>query len=250
MLYNKINGNLSNMIFLSRIRELMIFFFLLCSFDAIPQVGVPAEPTALDHIDLIDLMEKVNTNWVLDDRNEAINGSPYLSEEFIKGEIVLIDNSVLSDVLLRYNIYNDELEFQDKGINYFIGTKHLLKKVKLGDNTFVVDIYDSSIGEKQGFFTLLADGEVKLLCKYEMELTDRIPAKPMRDPEPRKFVRQKDLYFVKVGLQRIHEFSSVKKLIGYFGDHQDELRSFTKKEKISPNNPDELADLINYYNSL
>ena len=65
-----------------------------------------------------------------------------------------------------------------------------------------------------------------------MELTDKVPAKALRDPEPRKFVRQNDIFYVKIGKARIYEFGSVKKLIAYLGDHEEELKTFAKKEKV------------------
>ena len=250
MIQQKIIWNLNKTSFFYRLWELIIFLFISSSSTAFAQVKVAAEPNALDNFEIISMMDRVNTNWIQNDMEEPIDGSPYLKEEFKKGEIVLIDNTILSDVLLRYNIYNDEIEYQNKGINYIIGTKHLVKNLKLEDEIFVVDIYKSSIGEKQGYFTMLADGEVKLLRKYTMELTDRVPAKAMRDPEPRKFVRQKDLFFIKVRQQNVYEFSSVKKLIEFLGDHQDELKSFVKKEKISSRNPRELTKFIDYYNTL
>ncbi len=250
MVHIKIKRNLKIMKLLNRFLAPIIFFVFSCSFSAsaqeIPMTGSTGAITDF----LLEAMDKTNTNWVLDGKREDIDGSPYLKDDFELGEIELIDNSVFTDILLRYNIYNDEIEYQDGGKNYSISAKHTLNKITIRDDIFVVEIYESSVGEKQGYFTLLANGEVKLLRKYNMELTDKVPARALQDPEPRKFIRKKDIYYVKEGLKRIHEFSNVKKLIEHLGDHQDELKTFTKKEKISSNNPEELAELINYYNSL
>ena len=89
-----------------------------------------------------------------------------------------------------------------------------------------------------------------MLRKMEIELTDRVASKPMRDPEPRKFVRQSDDYYVKYGRQRIYEISSLKKLIAFLEEHPDEMKTFAKKEKISAKKPDDLTKFINYFNSL
>lgn len=201
---------------------------------------------------LLDLMENTNVKWRLNDKSSNIDGSPYLNDEFEIGEVVLTDNSIFKEVLLRYNIYNDQMEFQDKGETYAIGTgsDHLLRRITIGDDIFITSIYSIGTREKLGFFSVLADGKVTLLRKHEMKLTDPVPAKPMQDPQPAKFVKKQDVYFLRIGEERIYEINNVKKMVAHLGDHQDELKTYTKKEKISSGDPDELAQLVNYYNSL
>lgn len=250
MFYNKIIQNvLSKKLFNQRL-VLVIFLFMSCIFSTVAQVGPVNNTNMMTNSAILDMMDRTNVNRVIDGSQDPIDGSPYLKDDFETGEITLVDSTVFPDILLRYNIYNDQIEFQDEGKNYVIGTKILVKNITLGEDIFVVDLLETVNGERQGFLTLLADGEVKLLCKYNMELTDRVPSKALQDPQPRKFVRKQDIYFVKVGLQRINEIGSVKKLIIYLENHQDELKTFSKKEKILSNNPEELAKLITYFNSL
>ena len=228
--------------------HLLIVAIVASVFHVTAQTAVQQGVYAPDGI--MDLMETVNRNWMLNGKNEQIEGSPYLKEEFEPGEIQLKDNTTIPEVPMRYNIYNDQIEFQYKEKTYNIGNKNLVENIKIGTDVFIVEMYETINGERFGFFSLLADGETRLLAKYEMELTDKVPAKALRDPEPRKFVRENDVYYVKIGQQRIYAFGNVKKLIAYLGDHEEELEAFAKKEKISARNPDELAKLINYYNSL
>ena len=49
---------------------------------------------------------------------------------------------------------------------------------------------------------------------------------------------------------KIERIKSVKKLIKYLGSHQEELSRFAKKEKISANDPKELAKLLEYFQDL
>ena len=45
--------------------------------------------------------------------NSDIEGSPFLNEEFIRGEIVMNDTLFYREIPLRYNMYNDVMEFQN-----------------------------------------------------------------------------------------------------------------------------------------
>jgi len=236
----------------NQLTSLVLIIILLGSVPCFSQVYIASQEGEQNTMGLLDLMANTNVKWRLDDKATNIDGSPYLNDEFEKGEVVLKDKTTFKDVLLRYNIYNDQMEFQDEGKEYAIGTGawHLLDRISVGDNIFVVDIYSIGTREKEGYFTLLADGETKLLRKHEMKLTDPVPAKPMQDPKNSEFVRKQDVYYLKIGSERIYEINNLKKMIAHVGEHQDELKTFAKKEKISVKKPDKLAKLVDYYNSL
>ena len=142
------------------------------------------------------------------------------------------------------------MEFTYKDKEYAIGAKDLLHKVLVGDDMFVVEMYESGTTERSGYFLLLAEGKVNLLKKLEIKLTDPVPAKPMRDPEPRKFVRKADTYYIKSSDQRTYEITNLKKLIAFLGDHQKEMTKFAKENKISVKDQDDLTVFITYYNTL
>ena len=70
------------------------------SYSQTRTVGSPSSVV----MNIADLMEKINTNWILSNKEETIEGSPYLSYEFQTGKVILKDSTVFNDIPIRYNI--------------------------------------------------------------------------------------------------------------------------------------------------
>jgi hypothetical protein len=68
---------------------------------------------------------------------EAINGSPYLSDDYKKG-IFLLQNGGSAEVDMKYNIYLDQMEYKKNDSSYTIRPNLVINKVLTDDNTFVV----------------------------------------------------------------------------------------------------------------
>ena len=226
---------------ISKLPIALILFILV-------SVNVSGQNSSLKSIQ--DLRDKRNTIWLLDGQVDEIKGSPYLYDEFIAGEILLLDSTIYTGMKLNFNIFNDEIEYEKNGTHYTLGNKQQVDRITIGDNTFIIDKYDTHTNKKNGYLMLLADGDVKLIGKLDMELTDMVPAKPMQDPIPRTFKRKPDTYYLLKGDNDVYKISSVKKLIQYLEVHQEELSIFAKAEKVSARDPVELSELVDYYNSL
>ena len=196
------------------------------------------------------LMDRTNTVWLLDGSEEPIEGSPYLYDDFRAGEIHMIDNTIISDVKLRYNAYNDNMEYLDNDTAYFIGARHLVKKVIINEEVFVLDSDPKTPDYRRCFFHQLTSGKVSLLCRYTVELKEEVSERAYREAIPWRFERDEDRFFIKRGYQSLFEIGSRKNLCKTLGDHHEELKSFVKKEKISCRDPEELVKLIDYYNLL
>ena len=65
-------------------------------------------------------------------------GSPYLSEDFVSGE-VYDSKKKFTGLLLRYNIFNDNIEFMQKGTTYALYAEPRIVKVLLGNEVYVVE---------------------------------------------------------------------------------------------------------------
>lgn len=96
-----------------------------------------------------------------------------------------------------------------------------------------IDFYNS---------TKIARGELKTMLTE-----DNIEGSPYLNDE---FTRKSDDYFIRVGKEPAVLISRKKDLEEVFPDHQKEIRSFIKKNKVKPNKPERMAELVQYYNSL
>ncbi len=184
------------------------------------------------------------------EQNE-IKGTPYLNDDFIKGTIYTTSEQKYVDLPLRYNIYNDELEFktpEDKVLA--LGTPEIIEAVEYGDQVMVYLPYTDNTKIKKGYFKVLLLGDVSLFSKYVVEFKEAGEPNAYDNAKPAEFSRNKDVYYLKIGNEQAKKVGTKKELIEAFPDHKKEIESFVKKNKIKPSDPDKLKALINFYSTL
>ena len=182
----------------------------------------------------------------------TIEGTPYLSENYVAARIHF-DKGNPSNVPVRYNAYQDLIEYKENGRSLVFDPSIHIKKVELGEQTFVVDKFEDKGKNKYGFLTLLDSGKVMLLSKKNIIFSDARKSVALYGNDvtyPAKFTKAPDTYFYKVGNGEVKKVESIKEMIASFPDKQEELTKFAKKEKISPRKVAELIQLVRYYNSL
>jgi len=180
------------------------------------------------------------------------NGSPYANEGFIRGDIFYDINWKYPDIPLRYNIFNDEMEFKIEGREtvYALGPDKRIQQVIIQKDTFVVAGYSEKGKRTIGFFRELVKGKIELLARHQVEFLKERPSNGIQDAEPAKFIRSDDQYYIRRKSETAEKLTSIKKLIESIGDHQKELKEYSNKHKISKGNESELIQFISYYNSL
>ena len=181
---------------------------------------------------------------------KKIEGTPYLTEKYVDGEI-LFGTTGRSAVPLRYNVFQDLMEYQQNGKALVLDPSTKIKRVKLGESTYVVDKFEYDGKTKYGFLNLLDSGKVTLLAKKVVKYQAPLKGRALDGGDvPAKFSRSSDTYFYRIGNGELQEVNNLKDMIASFPDKQEELKQFAKKEKISPKKEDELLKLVRYYNSL
>lgn len=182
--------------------------------------------------------------------DQTVKGTPYLDDSYVDGIILFANNT--RNAPLRYNAYKDVLEFQVDGQSRVLDPSTTIKKVNIGQSTFVVEKYMTDKGiPKYGYFTLLDSGKVNLYSKKSVKFTPGMKGRALDGgDQPAEYRRVPDEFYFKTGSGEMVEIKSIKSMIAAFPDKQDELSQFAKKEKISPRDEDELIKLVNYYNSL
>jgi len=180
-----------------------------------------------------------------------IKGSPYLNDEFVNGSIYTIQKLQYNDIPLRYNIYNDNLEFKTpEDVVQALSTPDIVDKAVFGETHLVYSPYLLSGKNKKGFFIVLEEGKVSLYSKPGVLFRERTEPGAYKDPEPPKFVKKSDEYYIRVGTGQAQIIGNKKELIAAFPDNQDKITSFMSKNKTKTNKPESLKELVKYYNSL
>lgn len=181
---------------------------------------------------------------------QKVEGTPYLNDSYVEGEIYFGETG-LTKAPVRYNIYKDYVEYQQNGKALALDPSQKIKKIQMGEETFIVEKVVIDGKPKFGFVSLLDSGRVTLFSKKRIRYQAPLKGRASDDGDlPARYSRLADAYFYKIGTGELKELNNMKDLIANLPDKQDELKQYAKKEKINAKKENELRQLIRYYNSL
>ena len=180
-----------------------------------------------------------------------ISGSPYLNKDYQRGYVLTKKFVRYVNVPLRYNIYNDDIEFENaEGKAMAIEFPGNIKEVRIGKAIFVHRLYVTDKSLHTGYFQLMNRGKAEGLIRYRVEFIEAKPAAPYKDPQPPKFERIPAVFYVSLGKKPAVTVNKTKDLIVLLGDHKKELQAFAKEKKIKIRRENDLKQILLYYNSL
>lgn len=191
-------------------------------------------------------------------KNNEINlvGSPYASDDFMKGIAIKDGLTIARNIGLRYNANKDVFEIK-KTFVLTDDQARLLKKtdeisLKINNDSFVF-LAPSAINNAQGYFVLLYKGEQ--LTLYKKIKKEYLPAQKayssMTKPVPPSY-KKKLIYYIANNEGLLTELSSSKKkkADGLSVDYKKEIKAFVKENKINVNKEKDLIKLAEYVDSL
>lgn len=207
--------------------------------------------TAAPLMDLFRLeqMTEESVNKTLTERN--ISGSPYLEDDFRVGTVYTTAKKKFENVLLRYNIYNDDLEFQTPEKKVLAMDKpETIELADFGEYQMTYLSYTTGNKQNKAFFKILEEGNASLYAKPDVQFQKEVESDGIKPEKPAQFLSKPDLYFIKIGTNPAKRISNKKELAAMFSDHQNEIASFIKKNKIKVGKVDQLQRLVKHYNTL
>jgi hypothetical protein len=200
-----------------------------------------------------DYMDGIKTFYYSDPASYTI-GDPYLDENFDKGEIYFYDSTVLVDIYLRYNVFQDKMEVLYEGDTFGIQPSYKIVGLKLGDRTFVNSLrYDEFTKQfDYGYFQELVDGKTLLLKRYEKTKTYSSFANNYTGGGDKNFhYHDKTFLYYKVGPESAIKIKkSKKKFFKMFDDKSDLIEEFTEENNLSFRKEEDLIEIFEYYNTL
>jgi hypothetical protein len=180
-----------------------------------------------------------------------INGTPFLNDEFIEGSIFTTSKTQYVDVPLRYNIYNDQIEFQlGEAPVQALAAPETIELIEYGDFVFEYAPYTNAKKIKRGFFIVKEKGNATLYSKPQVIFENAKKPAAYQDAVPARFLNRPDEYYIRVGKEPAMLIAKKKDLEEVFPDHKDEISGFIKKNKVKPNDQESLKELVQFYNSL
>ncbi len=184
-------------------------------------------------------------------KEHIIDGIPYPNgKQFDK---VGIDGYGKNVQNLRYNAYDDEMEFQDKEQTYYTnkeeGIKILFPSLK---KTYVSSNYVVEGKSKFGYLVLLIENSKYSLYKREkIELLkgEKSPSAFGKDAND-YYAKEKDLYLIKKDSIFIKFPKNSKDFIEQFDLNKSEFESFANSNKVNFSKEESLIKLVDYLNQV
>jgi hypothetical protein len=203
---------------------------------------------------MVDLMNSVELHYG-EGRSvsggKEIEGSPYLNDEFTEGVVVTTSKIRYEGVPLRYNIYNDQIEIRSgDGQTVGLAVPEVVEKLEFGEYQLEYVPYMIARKVSRSFFVVEEEGYATLYSKPRIQFVEAKPAGAYQDPQPPRFVKRSDEYYIRLGREPAIPVFSKKDIETFFPDHKKEVESFIKKNNVRPNKPETLKELVQYYNSV
>ena len=179
---------------------------------------------------------------------EEIAGSPYVDDKYKDGMIYYGDKNYAAPI--RYNAYQDLIEYQQDGKALVIDANAAIKKVTVGSEVFIPLRHEGN-AKKLGYFIMLDTGKLSLYSKKRIVFTPfKKGGKLDGSDQPAEFKKSPDVFYYQLGDGQLQEIDNMKSLIATLPDKQEELTQYVKKEKISAKKEKDLVQFVKYYNSL
>lgn len=180
---------------------------------------------------------------------ENVVGSPYYNEELILAKITGYENE---NFALRYNAYQDEIEFKKDGELYYLPKiEDMVVKFISPAKEYHYKKYSDKNIQLRGFLVLLFDNKIALYKKEQIKfITAKEAENSYTRDKPATYTKIADTFFIQKG-DVVNNFpKNRKELIGLFPDKKAEITAFLKKTKISFSKEIDLINLVNFLNTI
>lgn len=183
------------------------------------------------------------------DEYKNIDGSPFITDEWIQAKLKLDNNKVYENVSVRVNVYDNKIHFKDaEGKERMLLSK--VKEIQVTDNAspFNNAIFISGFTpNKDVFFKVLVDGpKVRLLEKFSARKTD---IKVFNGEPKLQFDVDKEVYFYSVSVKNMYKGTKkCAEILDVFGNDK-KVTDFALKNGLRCSKREEAIKLVEYYNS-
>jgi hypothetical protein len=178
-------------------------------------------------------------------------GSEYLDENFVNGQILTLNAECFKDIPMRYNAFTDNIEVRlpNGNVSELIDPAQIFQ-ILLNKNVLVYTDYLSTDEKRKGFLFLLYDESSKLYRRNYKTYKEGTPSNGIIPEIPSKIVDKPNEYYIKRHSDISRLCNSRKDLLDIMNNHSSEIDDFLKREKIKVNREEDLIKVLTYFDSL
>ena len=193
----------------------------------------------------------------------GVEGTPYFSEDFIPGDIYLHSGDVFSDALIRYNAYENEIEYMDRGRVYSL-KNHLIREFRIahkqGSLTDTVIFRKGFSGERlnpETFYIVHYEGDITLIESFSQRFQQELAPAYHKSSAVKKFVPSIRLFLIRKDSSVEEIYKSKNSVLNTLADvsffrkftdkKRRELSRLIRQEGLDMRKPDDIVRLLEYH---
>lgn len=174
---------------------------------------------------------------------DEIQGSPYFDSKFYDAKVA--EN--YENILVRYNSYKDEIEFQKGNVVQVLPKDSKFSKIEIISPKHTIMLFEDE-KENNGYFFELVSGKNSLYKKLVTKFIDVVPAANSYAAErPASFRKLDPSFYLNTGKGLI-KIKNQKSVTDGIPDSKDKLETFIKSNKIKFDKEEDLIKLVTFLN--
>ena len=195
---------------------------------------------------------KYNDGSYVNEKEADIKGSPFLFDDWKKGNVLLKTKERIDSALIKYNLYADMLHVKvdDQEYQFNIDVMEFLLPDPVSNETALFRSGFSPVPgmSEKSFYQVLYDGKTKLLIKYKKLIASELTSTP--GVKARVFEDQKS-YFILTASGKMEKIKKKNKgILDLLEDKKEELRKMVDTNKLKLTSDEEIIKVLEYYDSL
>ncbi|MBN2891597.1 MAG: hypothetical protein JXL97_07010 [Bacteroidales bacterium] len=187
----------------------------------------------------------------------APKGSVYLVDDWMKGTIVLKDSSYFEDIKYKYNFRSKYLEILDKTdsvqVLFFAKVDWMYYETNKGSQVFEnctnFVLEHPELGDCE-FVQIMAFGRATLIDKLTMEMIESNYNAALDAGETSDTYYIKHTYYILKDGELIRIAKNKGSILNALSEKKDQLKSYIKTNKLKMKEPENIAKVVEFYNSL
>ncbi|HEV7347447.1 hypothetical protein [Telluribacter sp.] len=196
-------------------------------------------------------MTDVNGRVVSEYKYTDTDGSPYLlNDQWITGTIRTTNDKVVDGVKMKYDIFKDELEYENEGKLYRVGAKEIVEFVMpTGDALYIFRRGFPAVDDQTeaSFYRVLHDGNTKMLKRFETR--QREEKQYNSATRVNRFVPSENLYILKQGKMHPIKKGDKKKLISLLSDKRKLMEYNIKEQQLNLKSELDMVKVLEEYDA-
>jgi len=183
-----------------------------------------------------------------------LKGTPFLFEDFRKGDVYFSNKKMVRDLMINYNCFTGELLYNSEDITYIVNKLDIDYFTLTGDQPDEILLFKQVFipdEKKRDFLQILYDEKTILFKRHLKEFKETEIKSPYHNNQEYDEYVDKKEYLVSTKDGKIVPLKPRKNsIMKTFPDQATVLEEFIKNEKINLKNETDLIRLIEYYDSL